>query len=161
MSITAVKAFFASHGMENRVMEFEGSSATVEMAAAAVGVLPERIAKTLSFQSGDGCMLIVAAGDARIDNVKFKAVFGRKAKMLSAEDVQKYTGYSIGGVCPFALEPGVAVYLDVSLRRFESVFPACGSGNSAIEVSIAELERFSGSLGWMDVCKGWRVGGKS
>ena len=151
----AAVTFFASHGMEDKVMEFEVSSATVEMAAAAVGVPPMRIAKTLSFQSGDGCMLIVTAGDAKIDNTKFKAAFGRKAKMLSAEDVLKFTGYSVGGVCPFALKPGVAVYLDVSLQRFETVFPACGSGNSAIELSILELDRFSGSVGWVDVCKGW------
>lgn len=155
MSIEIVKKFFSTYGIQDKVMEFDVSSATVEMAAAAVGVSASRIAKTLSFQNNEGCILIVTAGDAKIDNVKFKSVFHQKAKMLSPEDVEKLTGYTIGGVCPFAAKPGVSVYLDISLQRFETVFPACGSSNSAIELSLPELLKFTESAGWVDVCKGW------
>ena len=153
MSIEKVKAYFRSVGMEDRVLEFPVSSATVELAAQAVGCQPCRIAKTLSFSVGEDAILVVAAGDARIDNPKFKAVFGMKAKMLSAQDALDRIGHAVGGVCPFAVNPGIAVYLDESLKRFETVFPACGSSNSAIEMTMAELEQHSGYTAWVDVCK--------
>lgn len=153
MAIGKVKAYFAQFGIDNRIMEFDSSSATVELAAAAVGCEPARIAKTLSFASGDGCILIVTAGDRKIDNAKFKAQFGCKAKMLPPEDVERLTGHQIGGVCPFACQPQAKTYTDISLQRFETVFPAAGSSNSAIELSCDELFRYSGSLGWVDVCK--------
>ena len=155
MSIDKVKAFFRPLGREQDVQEFTVSSATVELAAAALGVEPARIAKTLSFQDGDSCLLIVAAGDAKIDNQKFKAVFGMKAKMLSPDDALRLTGHAVGGVCPFALPEGVRVCPDVSLRRFETVFPACGSSNSAIELTCDDLYQYSGASQWVDVCKGW------
>ena len=135
MSIEKVKAFFTERGKESRVMEFDVSSATVELAAKALSVRPARIAKTLSFRIGEGCVLVVTAGDAKVDNAKYKAQFGCKAKMLSAEEVEPLTGSQVGGVCPFALPGHVPVYLDVSLKRFNTVFPACGSTNSAIEMS--------------------------
>lgn len=153
MAIEKVKAFFRQYGMENRVREFTVSSATVELAAAALGCPPERIAKTLSFKVGDGIVLIVAAGDARIDNPKYKAFFGTKAKMLSPEEAETGIGHAVGGVCPFAVNPNVKTYLDASLKRFETVFPACGSSNSAIELTLPELEQYSGCEGWIDVCK--------
>ena len=153
MSIEKVKAYFAKFGMENRVMEFSVSSATVELAALAVGCEPQRIAKTLSFMVGDAPILIVAAGDAKIDNPKYKAQFSQKAKMLSFDQAAELIGHAVGGVCPFAVNEGVTVYLDESLKRFETVFPACGSSNSAIELTIPELERYSGFLSWVDVCK--------
>ena len=153
MSIEKVKAYFRSVGMEDRVLEFPVSSATVELAAQAVGCQPCRIAKTLSFSVGEDAILVVAAGDARIDNPKYKARFGTKAKMLSAQDALERIGHAVGGVCPFAVNPGIAVYLDESLKRFETVFPACGSSNSAIEMTMAELERHSGYTAWVDVCK--------
>ena len=140
-------------GLEDRIMVFDTSSATVELAAEAVGCEPARIAKTLSFQTGDGCILIVAAGDARIDNKKYKAQFHTKAKMLSFEEVEELTGHTVGGVCPFGVKEGVTVYLDESLRRFEKVYPACGSSNSAVELTFPELERASGCEAWIDVCK--------
>ena len=155
MSIDLVKTYLAGYGLEKQVREFPVSSATVALAAQALGVLPARIAKTLSFQSDDGCILVVAAGDARIDNAKFKAAFGMKARMLPAQEVLRLTGHAVGGVCPFALNPGVQVYLDQSLCRFDTVFPACGSANSAIELTIPELERLSGYTAWVDVCKNW------
>ena len=155
MSIEKVRAFFREKGIEDRVQEFPVSSATVELAAQALGVEGKRIAKTLSFLVGDQCVLIVAAGDAKVDNAKFKAQFHTKAKMLPHDQVPEYVGHAVGGVCPFAVKEGVAVYLDESLRRFETVFPACGSSNSAIELTIPELERYSGFAGWIDVCKGW------
>lgn len=155
MSIERVKAYFRTMNLEQRVWEFETSSATVELAAETLGVRPARIAKTLSFEMGEGCVLIVTAGDARIDNRKFKEQFERKAKMLSPEDVLRLTGSEIGGVCPFALPEGTPVYLDVSLKRFATVFPACGSTNSAIEVTQDELLRYSRACGWVDVCKDW------
>ncbi len=155
MSIEKVRAYFAGLNMEERILEFDVSSATVELAAQALGVEGKRIAKTLSFQIGEGCVLVVAAGDARIDNAKYKAFFHTKAKMLPHDAVTEVIGHAVGGVCPFAVNEGVAVYLDVSLKRFETVFPACGSSNSAIELTIPELERYSGFTDWVDVCKDW------
>lgn len=155
MSIDKVRSYFRNLGMEQRVLEFEVSSATVELAAVAVGCEPARIAKTLSFMVGDRPILIVAAGDAKIDNPKYKAQFGTKAKMLTPDEVAERVGHAVGGVCPFAINDGVEVYLDASLKRFETVFPACGSSNSAIELTIPELEQTSGFTAWIDVCKGW------
>ena len=139
--------------MAGRVMEFDVSSATVELAAAAVGCEPARIAKTLSFHVGDRVALIVAAGDARIDNPKYKAQFHGKAKMLKADEAEPLIGHAVGGVCPFAVNDGCDIYLDASLKRFETVFPACGSANSAIELTPAELEELCASCTWVDVCK--------
>lgn len=156
MSIERVKAYFAEKGMDSRVLEFHVSSATVELAAAAVGCEPARIAKTLSFLLEDHPILIVTAGDAKIDNSKYKGTFHKKAKMLTADEVVEMVGHAVGGVCPFAVNDGVLVYLDVSLKRFQSVFPACGSGNSAIELTIRELEAHSGFETWVDVCKSWQ-----
>ncbi|MBD5558004.1 MAG: YbaK/EbsC family protein [Desulfovibrio sp.] len=156
MSIERVRAFFAGHGMADRVREFPVSSATVELASAALGCDPCRIAKTLSFMADGKPLLVVAAGDARIDNARYKARFGAKAKMLSPEQAESLVGHAVGGVCPFAVNEGVPVYLDVSLRRFATVFPACGSSNSAIELDMQELEKYSGAADWVDVCKGWR-----
>lgn len=153
MSIERVRAYFAQFGMENRIREFSVSSATVELAAQAVGCEPQRIAKTLSFMVGEQPILIVAAGDAKIDNPKYKAQFSQKAKVLSFEQAAELIGHAVGGVCPFAVNEGVTVYLDVSLKRFETVFPACGSSNSAIELTIPELEQYSGFESWIDVCK--------
>ena len=155
MSIEKVRAYFAQFGMEKRILEFDVSSATVELAAQAVGVEGKQIAKTLSFLLGDACILIVAAGDAHVDNKKYKERFGLKAKMLAHDDVPEYIGHAVGGVCPFAVKDGVKVYLDESLKRFETVFPAAGSANSAIELTIPELEKYSKFDGWVDVCKDW------
>lgn len=155
MAIESVKEYFRKYGMEDRIQEFEVSSATVELAAAALNCEPQRIAKTLSFMADGHVVLVVAAGDAKIDNAKYKAQFSTKAKMLSPEEVETLVGHAVGGVCPFAVNEGVEVYLDVSLKRFETVFPACGSGNSAIELTIPDLERYSGYAGWVDVCKGY------
>lgn len=157
MAIERVREYFRQFGKEEEIREFPVSSATVELAAQAVGVIPARIAKTLSFKVGEDCVLIVTAGDGKIDNSKYKAQFGCKAKMLTAEEVLAFTGHAVGGVCPFGLPEGkqIRVYTDVSMQRFETVFPACGSGNSAIELTCGELFRYSGSLGWIDVCKGW------
>ena len=155
MAIVAVKKFFKEYGIADRIQEFPVSSATVELAAQALGCEPCRIAKTLSFMVEGRAILIVAAGDARIDNPKYKARFGTKAKMLSPQEAETLVGHAVGGVCPFAVKEGVAVYLDASLRRFETVFPACGSSNSAIELTIPELEKYSCYTGWVDVCKGW------
>ena len=155
MSIEKVKAYFQQQGMVDRVREFTVSSATVELAAQALGCEPQRIAKSLSFLLEDRAILVVAAGDARVDNGKYKAQFGGKAKMLAPDQVEAMVGHRAGGVCPFAIQDGVAVYLDVSLKRFETVFPACGSSNSAIELTIPELEQHSGFTAWVDVCKGW------
>ena len=153
MAIEKVKAFFAEFGMEDRVLEFEVSSATVELAAQALHCEPCRIAKTLSFHVGEQVVLIVAAGDAKIDNPKYKAQFGTKAKMLAFDEAEALIGHAVGGVCPFAVNEGVAVYLDESLKRFETVFPACGSSNSAIELTVDELERYAAPVAWIDVCK--------
>lgn len=156
MSIERVREYFRSLGREQDILEFPVSSATVELAAQAVGVIPARIAKTLSFLVEDGCVLVVAAGDAKVDNSKYKAFFHTKAKMLTPEQAVEMTGHAVGGVCPFANPQGVKTYLDVSLRRFGTVFPAAGSSNSAIELTCPELEQYSGSLAWIDVCKGWQ-----
>ena len=155
MAIVKVTEYFKNYGMEDRILEFEESSATVELAAAALGCEPCRIAKTLSFMVNGSPILIAAAGDARIDNPKYKAQFGTKAKMLTPEEAETLVGHAVGGVCPFAVNDGVTVYLDESLKRFETVFPACGSSNSAIELTIDELERYSAFSAWIDVCKGW------
>ncbi len=155
MAIDKVREYFRQYHMEGRIQEFDVSSATVELAAEALHCEPCRIAKTLSFLVGGHPVLIVMAGDARIDNAKFKARFQTKAKMLTPEEVEALVGHLVGGVCPFAVNEGVEVYLDESLKRFETVFPACGSSNSAIELTIEELERYSGSLAWIDVGKGW------
>ena len=155
MAIEKVRDYFAGFGIADRILEFDTSSATVELAAQALGCEPCRIAKTLSFMLEDGAILIVAAGDAKIDNTKYKARFGKKAKMLTPDEVVQLVGHAVGGVCPFAVNPGVTVYLDESLKRFDTVFPACGSSNSAIELSIPELEKYSVLSGWVDVCKGW------
>lgn len=156
MSIERVKAYFKKYNMEERIQEFQVSSATVELAAAALNCEPQRIAKTLSFLVDGHAVMVVAAGDARIDNPKYKAQFGAKAKMLSPDEVESFTGHAVGGVCPFAVNEGAQIYLDVSLKRFETVFPACGSSNSAIELTIAELEEHSNFLEWVDVCKGYQ-----
>ena len=149
MAIDKVKAFLRERGMEERVLEFEASSATVELAAQAVGCEPARIAKTLSFHVGDRVALVVAAGDARIDNPKYKAQFGCKAKMLAADEAEPL----IGGVCPFALNEGVDVFLDESLRRFDTVYPAAGNAASAVRLTPDELERCAAPCTWVDVCK--------
>ena len=153
MAIEKVKAYFAKFGLTDRIREFETSSATVALAAQALGCAENRIAKTLSFHVGEKVVLVVAAGDAKIDNAKYKARFGTKAKMLAFEEAEELIGHAVGGVCPFAVNEGVETYLDVSLKRFETVFPACGSSNSAIELTIAELETYSGYQEWVDVCK--------
>lgn len=153
MSIEKGRAYFRQFGMEDRVREFTVSSATVELAALALGVEGARIAKTLSFKSGDGCILILAAGDARIDNRKFKDKFHMKAKMLTADEVLELVGHPVGGVCPFGINDGIDVYLDESLKRFETVFPAVGSPSSAIELDLDELFKYSNALEWIDVCK--------
>ena len=156
MAVEAVKAFFATYGLSDRIREFDVSSATVDLAAQALGCEPCRIAKTLSFLVDGKPVLVVAAGDARIDNPKYKARFGTKAVMLTPDQAVTLVGHAVGGVCPFAVNEGVAVYLDISLKRFATVFPACGSSNSAIELTIPELEKYSGSLDWIDVCKNWQ-----
>ena len=153
MSIERVREYFSTLGIEDRIMEFDVSSATVELAALAVGVEGARIAKTLSFMLKDEAILIVVAGDGRIDNKKYKSTFSAKAKMLSHEQAAELIGHAVGGVCPFAVNPGVKVYLDENLKRFDTVYPACGSSNSAIELTIAELEKYSQYEKWVDVCK--------
>lgn len=155
MSIERVREYFRQYGIENRIMEFDTSSATVELAAEAVGCEPARIAKTLSFKVEETPILIVAAGDAKIDNPKYKAQFHTKAKMLTREEVTELIGHAVGGVCPFAVKEGIKIYLDESLRRFETVYPAAGSSNSAIPMTMEDLEKYSGSSQWVDVCKGW------
>lgn len=160
MSIEKVRAYLKEFGVEDRIREFPVSSATVELAAAAVGVEGARIAKSLSFKAGDKPIVVVAAGDAKIDNGKYKAQFHTKAKMLTHEEAHSLIGHDVGGVCPFALPEDVAVYLDVSLRRFETVFPAAGSSSSAIELTCGELEKYSSNFAqWVDVCKGWQAEG--
>lgn len=153
MSVEKVREYFKKYNIENRIQEFEESSATVELAAKALKCEPERIAKTLSFKIEDKPILIVVAGDARVDNSKYKAQFGKKAKMLTQDEVLELIGHPVGGVCPFAINEGVDVYLDKSLKRFENVYPACGSSNSAIQLSIEELEKYSNYILWIDVCK--------
>ena len=155
MAIDRVKTYFRQYGMEEKVKEFDVSSATVELAAQALSCEPARIAKTLSFMVEGHAILIVAAGDVKIDNHKYKEQFHTKAKMLSPEEAETLVGHAIGGVCPFAVNEGVTVYLDESLKRFETVFPACGSSNSAIELTIPELEKYAVPVQWVDVCKGY------
>ena len=156
MSIEKVRAYFDTLGIADRIQEFPVSSATVELAAQALGVAPARIAKTLSFKLEERTVLVVAAGDAKIDNPKYKATFGGKAKMLTPEEAVERVGHAVGGVCPFAVNDGVEVYLDESLRRFDTVFPAAGSSNSAIEMTCDELAQYAKSDKWVDVCKGWQ-----
>jgi prolyl-tRNA editing enzyme YbaK/EbsC (Cys-tRNA(Pro) deacylase) len=153
MAIEKVKEYFKKYGIDNKIQEFEVSSATVELAAKALNCKPERIAKTLSFKVDEQPILIVVAGDAKIDNSKYKAKFNKKAKMLAFEEVETIIGHAVGGVCPFAINDRVEVYLDESLKRFETVYPACGSSNSAIELTIQELEKYSNYISWVDVCK--------
>lgn len=155
MAIEKVREYFAVCGMADRILEFDSSSATVELAAQALSCEPRRIAKSLSFMLGEEPILVLTAGDAKVDNAKYKAKFGKKAKMLTPDEVVQFIGHAIGGVCPFAVNDGVTVYLDESLKRFSTVFPACGSSNSAIELTIPELEEHSGFTEWVDVCKGW------
>lgn len=153
MSIEKVREYFKTKGIDGRIQEFEISSATVPLAAKALHCEESRIAKTLSFHIGERVILIVAAGDAKIDNAKYKAQFGTKAKMLSFDEAEPLVGHAVGGICPFAVNEGVEIYLDISLKRFSTVFPACGSSNSAIELSLQELEECSGFIKWIDVCK--------
>ncbi len=155
MAIDRVREYFRTYGIEEKIQEFDVSSATVELAAAALHCEPQRIAKTLSFMVDNHAILVVAAGDAKIDNSKYKAQFSTKAKMLSPQEAERLVGHAVGGVCPFAINENVDVYLDVSLKRFETIFPACGSSNSAIELTILELEKYSGYVKWVDVCKGY------
>ena len=157
MSIEKVRSYFRQWpGMEERILEFPVSSATVAEAAKAVGTEERRIAKTLSFMLDEGPILVVAAGDAKIDNKKFKGTFHKKASMLKVDELPELVGHPVGGVCPFGTKPGVTVYLDESLRRFEVVYPAAGTPASAVELNLAELEQASSASGWVDVCKGWR-----
>lgn len=153
MSVDKVKKYFSQYGMDSRILEFDVSSATVDLAAAALNCEPGRIAKTLSFMVQDAPILIVSAGNVKIDNAKYKAFFGKKAKMLTSDQVTELIGHAVGGVCPFAIKEGVTVYLDDSLKKYETVFPACGSSNSAIELTIEEMEKYSGYKEWVDVCK--------
>lgn len=155
MAIEAVKAYFSKFGLEDRIIEFDVSSATVELAAQALGVAPQRIAKTISLRDEEGCLLVVAAGDAKVDNQKFKQNFNMKARMLTPDEALQFTGHAVGGICPFALPADVSVYLDASLKRFDTVFPACGSANSAIELTLDELSTYANSDRWVDVCKNW------
>lgn len=155
MAIDKVKEYFSQFGKEQDVQEFQVSSATVDLAAAALGVEGARIAKSMSFyeKEGDGCLIVVTAGDQKVDNSKFKHFFCMKARMLKGDDVERLTGHAPGGVCPFCNPEGTRVYLDESMKRFDTVFPACGSSNSAIELTCEELENYSRSQGWVDVCK--------
>ena len=155
MALEKVREYFRQLGMEDKIIELPQSSATVELAAEALHCEPQRIAKTLSFHVSDKVILIVAAGDAKVDNQKYKQYFGEKAKMLDFSEAESLIGHAVGGVCPFAVNKGVKVYLDKSLKRFESVFPAAGSGNSAILMTLNELEKYSNCVDWIDVCKGW------
>ncbi|MBQ8576840.1 MAG: YbaK/EbsC family protein [Clostridia bacterium] len=153
MALEKVIAFFEEKGIADRIRILDESSATVALAAEALHCSPAHIAKTLSFMTSDGPILIVAAGDAKVDNAKYKTYFGVKAKMLTPEEVVQYIGHAVGGVCPFAVNDGVTVYLDDSLKRFETVFPACGSSNSAIELTPAELDMYASPRAWVDVCR--------
>ena len=156
MSVERVIEYFSQYGIESRIQEFTVSSATVELAAAALGCEPCRIAKTLSFMTEECPILIVTAGDTKIDNPKYKARFHTKAKMLTPDEAVCFIGHEVGGICPLAVNKGVKIYLDDSLRRFDTVYPAAGSGNSAIELTLPELEKYSNALSWIDVCKGWK-----
>ena len=153
MSIEQVRTYLSRWGRDKDIIEMPISTATVELAASALGVIPARIAKSISLRgSSDNAIVVVVAGDVKIDNRKFKSQFNRKPRMLSAEEALQHTGHAIGGVCPFALPPEVEIYLDDSMKRFKTIFPACGSGNSAIELTMDELEVYSQSRGWIDVC---------
>lgn len=153
MAIEKVREYFRSLGRENDILEFDVSSATVALAAEALGCEEAHIAKSMTFNAAGRTVMVVTAGDVKIDNAKYKQFFGAKAKMLTPDEVDEKIGHSIGGVCPFALNDGVEVWLDVSLRRFDYVYPACGSSNSAIRLTPAELEEYSHCAGWIDVCK--------
>ena len=153
MAIERVREYFRQYGMEERIIELAESSATVELAAQALGCEPARIAKSLSFMVDEKPILIISAGDVKVDNAKYKARFGAKAKMLTPEQAETLIGHAVGGVCPFGINEGVKVYLDESLKRFTTVYPACGSGNSAIELTIPEMEQYSGYQEWVDICK--------
>ena len=155
MSIDNVRKYLTQFNIENDILEFPVSSATVQLAAEALNVIPARITKTLALKDGDGCMVIAVAGDGKIDNKKFKTEFGFKAKMLSPEETLEMTSHAVGGVCPFALPEGVKAYCDISMKRFDTVFPACGSSNSAIEVTCDELFEYSNAVKWIDICKDW------
>lgn len=155
MSVENVRNYLKQYGKDEDILIMDESTATVELAARTLGTEEARIAKSLSFYNGDDAMIIVVAGDAKIDNKKFKEKFGFKARMLAHEDTVSYTGHAIGGVCPFALPSNVIVYLDDSMKRFKTMFPACGSGNSAIELTLDELEKTSKCKEWIDVCKNW------
>jgi prolyl-tRNA editing enzyme YbaK/EbsC (Cys-tRNA(Pro) deacylase) len=156
MSVELASKYLSQFGLDKKIITFTTSSATVELAAQAAGCEPARIAKTLSFMTKTGPILIVTAGDTKIDNAKYKAKFGCKAKMLSADEVEPLIGHAIGGVCPFGVKEGVAIYLDISMQRFNTVFPACGEHNNAIELTPAEMEKYTPNQGWIDVCKGWQ-----
>ncbi len=156
MAIDEVRKYLKKWGRDKDILELKTSSATVELAAQALGVEPARIAKTLSFRDENGAMLVVTGGDAKTDNAKFKAEFGFKSKMLNIDEVLEYIGHEVGGVCPFGLKGDIPVYLDKSLKRFDTVFPACGSSNSAIELTCEELDKYSMNRKWVDVCKGWQ-----
>lgn len=153
MAIENVRKYFEEMNIEKKILEFEVSTATVELAASALGIIPARIAKTLSFKVGDTGILVVTAGDTKIDNKKYKAEFSTKAKMLSPDEVLEYTGHAVGGVCPFGLTNDLKVYLDESMKRFETLFPACGSSNSAVEMTCDELFKYSKGEKWVDICK--------
>ena len=159
MSIERVREYFTKENIEATIMEFDVSSATVELAAQAIGCEPQRIAKSMAFKTNDGCVLVIIAGDAKISNPKYKEQFGVKAKMVPSDELAELIGHTIGGVCPFGINDGVAVYMDESLKRFETVFPACGSANSAVEMTIPELEKYAKTTTWVDVCKGWQEEG--
>lgn len=153
MSIVEVRKYLEKFNRVNDILEFDESSATVTLAAEVLNVEPGRIAKSLSLKKGEGAILVVTAGDTKIDNKKFKTEFGMKAKMLTPEETMKFIGHPVGGVCPFGLKEDVPIYLDESLKRFETVYPACGSSNSAIELTCSELEEYSESKKWVDICK--------
>jgi len=155
MSLQNVKEYLKKYNMDSKIIELNESSATVELAAKALNCEPERIAKSMGFINGEDTIIIVTSGDARIDNQKFKEFFKTKPSMIPYEKVGEYTGHDAGGVCPFAVKDNVKVYLDISLKRFESIFPACGSSNTAIELTIEELEEYSNYIEWIDVCNNW------
>lgn len=156
MSVKLASKYLAQFGLDKKIITFATSSATVELAAQAAGCEPARIAKTLSFMSKNGPILIVTAGDTKIDNAKYKGQFGCKAKMLGANEVEPLIGHAVGGVCPFGVKDGVDIYLDISMQRFTTVFPACGEHNNAIELTPEEMEKYTQNKGWIDVCKGWQ-----
>lgn len=157
MGIEQVRSYFKKWNRENDIIELAASSATVELAAKALGVEPARIAKSIALGNGEEAVLVVAAGDAKIDNARFRSEFGFKAKMLTPDETLEQTGHAVGGVCPFALKKGITVYLDESLKRFDTIYPACGSSNSAIQLTCEELAEYARNVKWVDVCKGWRL----